>query len=234
VAAGQVGGDLFNTPYQTSRDGDWTLITLTPTMPVIQLEYYAPLTIDGATRTYQYDWLGEYAIQRLVIQVKQPVDATNLLVEPAVGEMRRDQTDGLAFYFLEVGSTNAGDTVTVKISYQKETDTLSSENFPVQPSVPMESAQPDSLIFMDILPWLLGGLGVLLLVGGLLWYWRSGSERPAGAPAAQRGARKPESAASPQRVADSRPGAVYCHQCGNRAEASDRFCRSCGTKLRVE
>ncbi|HMK09841.1 MAG TPA: zinc-ribbon domain-containing protein, partial [Anaerolineales bacterium] len=26
---------------------------------------------------------------------------------------------------------------------------------------------------------------------------------------------------------------VYCHNCGTQATASDRFCRQCGTPLRV-
>ncbi len=67
----------------------------------------------------------------------------------------------------------AGETVSVDVSYFKDTDTLSVESLQVQPTGPINGndggRQSD---FLSYLPWLIGGLGVLLLAGGGVWYWQ--------------------------------------------------------------
>lgn len=76
--------------------------------------------------------------------------------------------------------------------------------------------------------WLLVFLGLVLIGGGGYWYWRSGQqESPAKARRRRRAPRQETAAAFTQE-------AIYCHQCGKRAGAGDRFCRSCGSRLRTE
>jgi hypothetical protein len=36
------------------------------------------------------------------------------------------------------------------------------------------------------------------------------------------------------RGGDNESVELYCHECGTRAQTGDRFCRVCGSKLRVE
>jgi len=82
---------------------------------------------------------------------------------------------------------------------------------------------------MEILPWAFGLLGILLLVGGGWWYWHTGREQSQPAKRSRGQRQKPLK----ELVASSEQEATYCHQCGKRAGATDRFCRSCGSKLRV-
>ena len=80
---------------------------------------------------------------------------------------------------------------------------------------------------MAALPWVLGVMGVLLIVGGGAWYYFSGRENRQERPRRKR--RVAELA-----EAEDVEGHVYCSNCGKRASSGDRFCRTCGTKLRVE
>ena len=78
---------------------------------------------------------------------------------------------------------------------------------------------------MTALPWLLGGMGAVLVAAGVIWYLRL--SRPAPAPVERRPARRRRRAG-----AETEASPIYCHNCGTRAGPSDVFCRQCGTKLR--
>ncbi|MRR30726.1 zinc ribbon domain-containing protein, partial [bacterium] len=70
------------------------------------------------------------------------------------------------------------------------------------------------------LPWLVGAFGVLMIAGGLYYYFR-GTARP------RSGARRRHATGGEE---DGKQ--TYCPQCGTRARSGDRFCRTCGTRLR--
>jgi hypothetical protein len=150
-------------------------------------------------------------------------------VEPDLGVFQAG-SDGLQYYNMEIGSPAVDEKVLVKIDYQKPDDTLSVESFPVQPSAPIteEASGRAGIDTMALVPWFLGALGVILVVGGIWWYWVSGRATPA--PPPKRTSRGRRSSATSE---EDRGEATYCHQCGKRAAAGDRFCRSCGTRLRT-
>lgn len=234
VAVRQPDGALLNAMYEHQDDGKWNIITVTATTPEIQLEYYDPqLEKRGSERHFEFVWQGDYDVEAMLIQIQQPVGASGIAVEPDLGELISG-TDGLQYYIMEVGAPAAGDTVSVKLDYQKDNDTLSSEAFQVQPNLPTAGVGGNRLAqvnLMSLLPWLLGGLGVLLVVGGLLWYWRSGQETQS--PKQTSRGRRRSAALETQEQENSAEG-VYCHQCGKRASRGDRFCRACGTRMRIE
>jgi hypothetical protein len=230
VAVGQPDGSLLNASYTYQEAGQWTTVTVTATTPDIQLEYYDPqLEKDGAARHYEFTWLGMHDVDEMLVQIQQPVGAGPLRVEPALGQ-QNPGSDGLQYYDLEIGAPVAGESVSVSIGYQKSDDALSIESFQLQPSEPI-STTTGGIDALTVLPWLLGGIGVLLVVGGLVWYWQSGRGTPSpkrkSTPRGRR-ASADRTIASPT---ESGKG-VYCHQCGKRAGPGDRFCRACGTQLR--
>lgn len=233
VAVRQLDGGLFSVAYDRQVAGEWAEISFTATMPEVQIEYYDPrLTIQGDARQFEFTWPGDYAVEAMTIQIQQPFGATDLRTSPGLGSGVAGQ-DGLVYYNSQVGAMPAEQTFNITVNYNKSGSGLSAENLVVQPSAPVEGSSTDwRNQLMSFLPWGLAVLGIVLIVGGGLWYWQSGKqkeERP------QPRRRRRGSADAPEMMSASSPGGeVYCHQCGRRASPGDRFCRACGTKLRIE
>ncbi len=228
VAVREPDGTLRTVNYTRQIDGEWALINFTATSPEIQLEYYDPgLVKQGVREQYVYHWPGDYPVDFLTIQVQQPVGAEGMTLSPAADSSETGQ-DGLVYHTKRVGAVAGGQTFDLQLDYQKEVDTLSAESLQVKPSAPVTDAPTTARTLRSALPWILGILGVALLVGGGLWYWQSGKgkERP------EPRRRRRSAAAAETQVADA-SGDIYCHQCGKRAGSGDRFCRACGTRLRV-
>lgn len=222
-AQGESG--LFSIPYQRQVVGEWGMITITATVPEIQLEYYDPgLVKQGEARQFEYRWPGDYAIDALTLQVQQPLGASEMRISPA-SDAGVSGNDGLVYYNKKVGSLAAGQTFSLKVDYKKSSDDLTAANLQVQPSAPV-SVTPGQNNLMALLPWALGVLGVLLILGGVIWYRQSGRSKPDDRPRRRR--------AAAAREPEETTGFIYCHQCGKRASPGDRFCRTCGTKLRTE
>jgi hypothetical protein len=231
VAVKQPDGNLLNAMFEQQDDGLWAYITVTATAPEIQLEYYDPqIEFSGSERQFEFSWLGDIDVEFMLIQVQQPVGASSMSIEPDLGEFTPG-SDGLQYYTMEVGAPSAGDTVTVKMNYQKESDALSAEAFQVQPSAPItgDSQARTQVNLMSLLPWLLGAFGVLLVGGGIFWYWRSGQDAPAPKTKSRGQRSSVSSQANPEGGSNSD---IYCHQCGKRAASGDRFCRTCGGRLK--
>lgn len=224
VAIEEVDGQLYTLNYTTSQDGDWLVISFTAPTSKLQIEYYDPeLDKTDDRRDYVFRWPGDMAVDNLTVEVQQPLTAQQLQVAPNLGSWKTG-TDGMQYYIEEVGSVPEGTPVTLKLSYLKSDDSLSvPDQAPLQPSQPI-GPSTSLLRFEGLLPYLLGGVGVALFIGGGVWFWLISRKRSA------EPARRRRSAS--ERLADDLE--VYCHQCGKRAGKEDVFCRSCGTRLRRE
>jgi hypothetical protein len=228
VAVREADGTLLSVAYTRTVNGEWSEIAFVATMPQVQLEYYDPTLVkEGTKRSFNYQWPGDYAVEKLTIQVQQPVGANELKITPSMGNPTTGE-DGLVYYSTEAGSLDVGQSFTLDLEYQKTSNTLTAEGLQVQPSVPVGGASSTQRVLMGVLPWLLGGLGLLLIIGAVVWwYWQSGVVK---------GTKKPQHrrrrlVITPEEILPE--GNVYCHHCGKRALPGDRFCRTCGTKLRV-
>jgi len=235
VAVRQVDGGLLNAAFERRVEGEWALIKVTATMPEIQLEYYDPqIDTEEDLHRYAYTWLSDYPVDFMRIVIQQPVGASQMSVEPDLGSLTQFQGDPMQYYSMEVGSPNADEPVAVELTYLKDSEILSIESLQVQPSAPINGNTGEQPEIIALLPWLIGGLGVLLLLGGALWFWLLNRAEPQ--PVSQKRSRKPKTAIkSPEQVAaENGSEGIYCHQCGKRAASGDRFCRVCGTKLRMK
>jgi hypothetical protein len=103
-------------------------------------------------------------------------------------------------------------------------------NLPVEAASTPGADTPGRISMTGILPWVLGGLGVILIVAGVVAFllWQRGGR--SGVRRSRHSARSKRHAKA-EAEADS---AFYCHQCGKRAQPGDTFCRTCGTRLRRE
>jgi hypothetical protein len=229
VAEQQADGSLYNLTYTRQVNGDWATISFTTASSKIQLEYYDPgLTKDGNSRHFEYTWPGDYAISQLTLQVQQPVGATDMVISPSLGAGTAG-TDNLIYYNQDVGAVSAGQTIHLTIDYQKTNNQLSAEGS-LAPSAPVPQSSATDLNISAWLPWILGILGAGLIIGGIVWFWRTGRQRPARQP---RRRRSKADSIEPDTDPSLEEEAIYCSQCGKRASPGDQFCRSCGTPIRA-
>jgi len=113
------------------------------------------------------------------------------------------------------------------LTYQKSDRTLTFTTQPVSAASPLDEHIAGRTRLVTILPWLI--VGFLLLVALMLGVWITWRRM------------------NPEWVEKYRPvwarqlrsknnlshdTAVFCPECGKRAEASDLYCRVCGTRLR--
>lgn len=234
VAAGQSNDSLFTVAAERQVDGDWAYISFTSAMPIVRLEYYDPaINLDDPNRQYEFVWAGDYAVEELVLQVQQPCDTSEMTISPSLGSGVIG-SNGLVYFSNSFGSLSQGQEFDLTINYTKTSDCLTISTLDVGSELPADT--PGRVRLTNVLPYILGLLGVMLIVGGVVWYWQSGRQQPNQPVRARRGRRSASQVANSD-VDDFQPqgsaGQIYCHNCGKRANASDKFCRSCGTRLRA-
>jgi hypothetical protein len=222
---------LLNLNYETAAAGEWVEVRFTTQVPDVHVEYYDPnLRRSGQRRDFTYTWPGDYPVENLSLAVQQPSSATQMGFRPSMGSGVAAE-DGLIYYSYQAGSVAAGTEVNLEIWYEKPDDALTSpDQFqPAVPAAPIDASTDGRVTLDQVLPWALGGLGLLLIAAGLLWYWQTGrNPQPVGRAGRSRHARRE----SPQPAPAANGDSIFCHQCGRKAGGSDKFCRTCGTKLR--
>ncbi len=212
------GGELMNVEHAPPvQEGNYSVVTFVVNDRLTyRVEFYIPYVQQEQKRTFIYTWPGDYPVSSFKMVLQEPLAATNILTEPEMTG-RESREDGLAYRSLATQNVKFGERIALKVTYDNPRAELSAAR--PQPSASLESSPP----FMSLLPWILGGLGVALIVGGGAWYWLSG--RSGGGTSR---ARKRHIAPVEDVLSDS----AYCSQCGKRAQPNDRFCRACGTKIR--
>jgi hypothetical protein len=215
-------GELFNVPYrEVEAEAGWKQVSLTlETATTYHLEYYAPLTRDGLQREFDYLWPGDYAVASLAVSVRVPIDTTEMTTDPPMQETT-SSGDGQAYLQWGSGNLEAGQEVPFTVAYIKTSDRLSASNQPLETGTVDENTA-GRVSLNNYYPYILGGLGVLLIAGGVIYFWQSSKGKS--------GQRKRHRS----REETEGDEQVHCHQCGKRAQPGDRFCRACGTRLRRE
>jgi hypothetical protein len=231
VATREASGQLLTAAYTRTVQGIWSTIKFKATSLQMQFEYYDPALVkEGSTRSFTYEWQGDYEVKAMTLQVQQPVGATEMVLSPAMGSAISGE-NGLAYYNAMVGEVTAGTKFKLSVQYQKDNDSLSQTAQTVQPSESLSTGTAGHAGDpKTVLAWALGVLGVLLLAGGGYWYFRTGQINRS-EPFDRR--HKPRRERGGEAEAPAQDG-VFCHQCGKRASAGDIYCRVCGTKLRKE
>jgi hypothetical protein len=241
VAMQDVDGLLYNVGYTTSIDGDWLRINFTAPTISLQMEYYDPrMTRTNSDRKFEYRWAGDYKVKNMVFRVQTPVSASQMQITPTLGTPSQEQ-DGLTYFTNQVGPVDAGTPFTFRINYTKPDDKLSAVQQAVQPQggvAASTSGQSTAAgAVAGISPIMIGGIagGVLILLG-LIWYLRQRQleQAPQSSRRHTRSSTTPEFAKKHPPQQSGSETTIYCQQCGKRAAPGDAFCRSCGTKLRLE
>jgi len=152
--------------------------------------------------------------------VQRPVDVFDFKVTPALQD-NGIHPDKLQYFVSESVSVPAGEVLYLDLNYEKSSDILSASRLQIQP-VGVDENTPGRVSLDNSLPYAIGGLGIILVVGGIVYYWQAG----------RRSSRRPRHRAHSHADGPEDVTGVYCPQCGARAKAGDRFCRVCGARLR--
>jgi hypothetical protein len=221
-------GQLLNKDFiSLVEQGNWQAITIkVETYDPHRIEYYQPLDHDGDKRQFKFQWFGDYYVKEFAVNVLIPADSTELVTAPAL-ETTATTSDGL----LTTGTVTKEDlkmmnSFQFELEYQRSSTALAKSGqatAQLEPAAPVDENTPGRVSIAN-LPWIIGGFGLALIGIALFSYWRSTqSTTPESQPRKRR--HKPE---------EEEEGQAYCHECGARAYAGDRFCRTCGSRLRVE
>jgi len=213
---------LLNAVYQEPFvEGDWQVLTLTvDTKTTYRIEYYAPLMLSGTQRDYAYLWPGDYAVNTLVVSVRVPVDTTEITTDPQMTDETLAGSDQKLLTWT-ASDLKTGTQIPIRITYNKTSDRLSATGQPLEAGTVDESTS-GRVSLNNYLPYILGGLGVMLILAGGIYFWQTSQGKST--------LRRRHRSTSDHDDDEN----VYCPQCGKRAKSGDRFCRTCGTRLRRE
>lgn len=218
---------LVNVGYEgPDIQGSWQTVTLNiQSYAPYRIEYYQPLTRDGDKRQFVFRWIGDYAVDMFTFAVQFPADSTDVVTNPVFTSTTSE--DGLHF----VGRTSPaslkmGKAVQFNIEYQRPSETVTKpqNSANIQPAEPV-GPNTEGRVSIDNLPYVIGGFGLALIGLALFFYWRS-TQTPE---RLRQSRQRKRSGGSTQ--ADEEQSA-YCHECGTRAQKGDRFCRTCGSRIR--
>jgi hypothetical protein len=209
--------------YTFTQGQPWSSIKIDAAQRAIRVEYYdSALSKDNTRRTYTYTWPGDYPVTAFSFELRAPLQSSNVTSKPALNKDLVDG-DGFQYWTAQPGNLDRGSQYQETFSYDRSTDLPSTAFLVSATAQPGTVTSASSTTFLyERLPYIIGVVGLALLIGGGWWFWRSGI------PVKVRNPRRRHAA----RVEPAEPDGIYCHNCGRRAEPTDRFCRACGTRLR--
>ncbi|MDD2921201.1 MAG: zinc ribbon domain-containing protein [Anaerolineales bacterium] len=199
--------------------GDWQIFTMSLDSAQGHFEYYQPIAFNGEQRSFSYLWDNQFAVAAFNISVLEPMDTTALTTTPKLGIA--SQKDGLKYYSGSPVKLAANEQFALKFEYKKTSDALVSSSQAVQPAAPLDDNTKGKISFSNSLPYVIGGVGLLLIVGGVVYYLQAGKTS---VKKSRRRSRKSDN--------EEGDGDTYCSQCGTRARGGDRFCRVCGSRIK--
>lgn len=226
VATAATENSLVNVGYEGPEiQATWQTVTLNiQSYASYRIEYYQPLMREDNKRQFAFRWFGDYAVDTFTFAVQFPSDSKDVVTDPAFASTTTSE-DGLHLIGVSnPGNLKMGQSFQFNIEYQRQSEAVTKpqNSANVQPAEPV-GPSTEGRVSIDNLPYVIGGFGLALIGLALFFYWRS-TQTPE-----RKSRQRRRSAGSAQ--AEEDPSA-YCHECGTRAQKGDRFCRTCGSRLR--
>jgi len=225
VAFEQNGG-LFTTEFEGPvEQGNWQSVTLiVKSFDAHRIEYYQPLTREEDRRLFNFQWFGDYYVKEFTVNSIIPADSINVITSPELLNMKTSANGLNLLGKLTLSEMKMGKSFEFKLEYERTSSALTDpqQADQVQASEPIGPKTPGR-VSVDRLPWIIGGIGLALIAVALFTYWRSTQANESTRSGSRRRRQHKEDGEQ-----------AYCHECGARASAGDRFCRTCGSRLRVE
>ena len=224
VAAVEHNGELLDkNDIRTAEQGNWQTVKIkAETYEPHRIEYYQPLVHDGDKRQFKFQWFGDYYVKEFNVNLLIPADSTDLVTTPALQETTTTPDGSLTAGRVTKVDLRMMNSFQFGLEYQRASTALvmpEQATAPVIPVAPVDENTPGRVSITN-LPWVIGGFGLALICIALFSYWRS----------TQSGESQPRRRRS-YKSEEAKEGQAYCHECGSRAHARDRFCRTCGSRL---
>ncbi len=229
VGAGMVSeqNKLLMHPHQiTPGDTQDTLDLNLPTSRFFLEFYYNPFGT-SPDKQFTYTLPTPYDIERLEVDIQQPLHAINFAVNPQPMRQTTDEK-GFSYAWFFYRNVHQGEAPAFTISYTKA---ILSPSVAKRQTAPEAVTQPLSVVDSTLLAF---GLLVVAAVvfGGSVWLWKGYKRRrqvpyPADQPKI--------SLMMPSEAAESAAETPnFCSNCGHSLYPEHRFCPGCGRPLRAE
>jgi hypothetical protein len=227
AVAVETSSGLFNKDFTGPvEQGNWQTITINAeTYETHRIEYYQPLNRDGNKRQFKYQWFGDYYVNEFTVAILVPADSTELNTSPVLENTAPAENGAGISGTIKKEHLKMGSSFQFNLEYQRTSDALTASDQPgqVQPAASVGEDTPGRVSIAN-LPWIIGGFGLALIVIALFTYLRSTRSSEA----------RPNRRRRRRQAEDTDESQAYCHECGARANPADRFCRTCGSRLRTE
>lgn len=208
-------------PFQTQpdpADPRWLLVSYTLDSAHFFYEYYDDPLPDLPEKQFTFTFNSPQPVDRLMLEVQQPLKATQWQLEPPADSTRLDSAFGFTYHRYERQALAANQELSIAIRYTKtdpapsvsrEQLAAGSNSSSTEPAVEDSGNTPTWVIA------LVGGAGLVsLALFGL-------AVRPKGKGSRPR-----------QELAGGKPAnAGYCTQCGEGLRPGARFCHACGQEV---
>jgi len=125
-------GKLYTMKYARKVDGAWATIAMKTDRPVFQVEYYAPLKIEGALRRFHFEWPKAPAIEKVRWSVQAPLGSRKLRTVPVSTKLWRDPRN-LVYHRQERCGHRDGAALRLDVSYEKSDVVLTATMLKGQP-----------------------------------------------------------------------------------------------------
>lgn len=234
VAMRDLDGLLYNLEYSLEPQGSWYQLVLTTSSNELYIEYYDPRIVRSEDdRTYDFSWICDYPIDKLIVKVQQPRNSNDFTVIPEMGLGELNISDDLLYFTRDFGPLLTGITFNTQLSYTRTSAELSASNLPVTAATPFLQNTGFSYTVSNVITQVLDNrslvvAGSLVLAGILLmvvvslvagswsnpfsnWFKAFGKEK---GPTENLGIH-----------------IEYCPNCGKRVNPGDRYCRGCGNTV---
>jgi hypothetical protein len=231
-------GATTSQPFDAQPDPDdsrWSLVTYTLDNAHFFYEYYYN-PLDGETdKQFTYEFGSLQPINDLLIEIQQPLAATDFALEPSPTVARFDEGFGFTYHQFSIGSLAADDEIRIDVNYTKtdpepslsREQVMGMQGSETPPEMP-PATETSQAMGSAVPTWLLVLLGaVVLIIGGVFIWNRTQLGSTSSAAVAPR-----VSAPSKVSQAESVPG--FCAQCGATLKMDAHFCHVCGTSCKTD
>lgn len=216
VTTGETVPQAYNA-LPSPTDDRWTEVTYTLDSAHFFYEYYGEAPAGTTNKQFNWLFISPFPVTDLLIELQQPLKATNFILEPAAPTTRLDSQFGFTYHQFAVGSLAADEEWTVQATYQKSdpapsisrdqlgnTGQTSGNGLP-QTTVTTPAGTPSTPI-TAITGLLAGAVGLAVIIR-LFWLSRR---------------------VQPSPITNQTPSAKFCPYCGTALKENGKFCHACG------